>query len=264
MSQATRPIAVVTGASAGIGYELAMCAARNGHDLVVASDQASITTVAKDFRKAGAASVAAVEADLATTEGNDKLYAAAQATGQPVELLFANAGRGLGHGFFDQDWADVDHLIDTNITGTVYLVHKIGRDMRSRGAGRILITGSIAGYLAGSFQAVYNASKSFLNLFGAAIRDELKDTGVTVTVLKPGVTDTHFFETAGMASDTPVGGSKKDDPAAVAKLGYEALMRGDADIVYGVKSKLATIVADVLPDSVVAAVHRKMSEPKGA
>ena len=264
MSQLTRPLAVVTGASAGIGYELAMCAARNGYDLVVASDQASIETVAEEFRGAGAARVDAVRADLATTEGNDKLYAAAQATGRPVELLFANAGRGLGHGFFDQDWAAIDHLIDTNVTGTVYLVHRIGRDMRARGAGRILITGSIAGYLAGSFQAVYNASKTFLNLFGAAIRDELKDTGVIVTVLKPGVTDTRFFETAEMDPGTPVGESKKDDPAAVAQTGFAALMRGDADIVYGMKSKVATIIADVLPDSVVAAAHRKMSEPKGA
>ena len=263
MAQAPRPLAIVTGASAGIGYELAMCAARNGYDLVVASDQASIATVAADFRKAGASIVTPVQADLATTEGNDKLYAAAQATGRPVELLFANAGRGLGHGFFDQYWSKIDHLIDTNVVGTVYLIHKIGRDMRGRGAGRILITGSIAGYLAGSYQAVYNASKTFLNLFGAAIRDELKDTGVTVTVLKPGVTDTHFFETAEMDPGTPVGESKKDDPAEVAKTGFDALMRGDADIVYGVKSKIATVIADVLPDSVVAAAHRKMSEPKG-
>ena len=264
MPQATRPLAVVTGASAGIGYELAMCAVRNGYDLVVASDQSAIAKAAEDFRRGGAASVEAVEADLATTEGNDKLYAAVQATGRPVELLFANAGRGLGHRFFDQDWREVDRLIDTNVTGTVYLVHRIGRDMRARGVGRILITGSIAGYLAGSYQAVYNASKTFLNLFGAAIRDELKDTGVTVTVLKPGVTDTHFFETAAMDPGTPVGESKKDDPAEVAKTGFDALMRGDADIVYGVKSKVATVIANVLPDSVVAAAHRKMSEPKGA
>ena len=263
MAQGTRPLAVVTGASAGIGYELAMCAARGGYDLVVASDQGSISTVANDFRQAGASLVEAVEADLSTTEGNDKLYATVQKTGRPVEALFANAGRGLGKGFLDQDWGGIRKVVDTNITGTIYLVHKIGRDMRAQGRGRILVTGSIAGYLAGSFQAVYNGSKAFLNLWAEGVRDELKDTGVTITVLKPGVTDTHFFETASMM-DTPVGESKKDDPAAVAQTGYDALMRGDADIVYGLKNKIASSITNVLPDSLVAKAHRKMSEPKGA
>ena len=175
---ATRPLAVVTGASAGIGYHLALCAARGGYDLVVASDQETIATVAADFRKAGAQTVESVRADLATTDGNDQLYAAIQKTGRPVDALLANAGRGLGHAFLDQDWRDIDTLIDTNVVGLVYLVHKVGRDMRSRGAGKILITGSIAGHLAGSYQAVYNASKAFLNLFGQGIRDELKDSGV--------------------------------------------------------------------------------------
>lgn len=136
--------------------------------------------------------------------------------------------------------------------------------MRSRGSGKILITGSIAGYLAGSYQAVYNGTKAFLNLFGAAIRDELKDTGVTVTVLKPGVTDTNFFETANMEPGTPVGESKKDDPAEVAKTGFEAMEKGEADVVYSLKNKIASAITNVLPDSLVAKVHRKMSEPKAA
>ena len=252
MAEGHRPLAVVTGASAGIGYQLALLCARHGYDLVVAADEDTISATAQDFRQAGTAHVEAVQADLSTTEGNDALYAATQ-----------HAGRGLGHGFLDQDWRDVRQVIDTNITGTVYLVQRIGRDMRGRGAGRILITGSIAGYLAGSYQAVYNGTKAFLNLFGAAIRDELKDTGVSVTVLKPGVTDTNFFETAAMEPGTPVGESKKDDPAEVAKVGFDALMRGDADIVYGLKNKVASAVTNILPDSLVAKGHRKMSEPKG-
>ncbi len=262
MVEDTRPLAVVTGASAGIGYELAMCAARNGFDLVVASDQGSIATVAEDFRRAGATTVEAVRADLATIEGNDQLYAAVAKLGRPVEALLANAGRGLGHGFLDEQWGDIHHLIETNVTGTAYLVHRFGRDMRARGAGRILVTGSIAGHLAGSFQAVYNASKAFLNLFGQGLREELKDTGVTVTVLKPGVTDTHFFETAGMDPGTPVGEGKKDDPAAVAETGFAAMMKGEAEVVHGAMNKVATVIANVLPDTVVAAVHRKMAEPK--
>ena len=264
MAQETRPLAVVTGASAGIGYQLALLCARHGYDLVVASDEDTISATGEDFKKAGALIVESVQADLATTEGNDKVYAAAQKIGRPVEALFANAGRGLGNSFLDQDWDDIEHVVETNVTGTIYLIHKIGRDMRTRQSGKILITGSIAGYLAGSYQAVYNGTKAFLNLFGAAIRDELKDTGVTVTVLKPGVTDTNFFETASMEPGTPVGESNKDDPAAVAKTGYDALMRGDADVVYSLKNKVASAITNVLPDSLVAKAHRKMSEPKAA
>ena len=262
MASAPRPLAVVTGASAGIGYHLALSAVRGGYDLVIASDQQSIVEVADDFRQAGAETVEAVRADLATTDGNDQLCAAVQKTGRPVEALLANAGRGLGHAFLDQEWGAIDKLIDTNVVGLVYLVHKVGRDMRTRGAGRILITGSIAGHLAGSYQAVYNASKGFLNLFGQAIRDELKDTGVTVTVLKPGVTDTNFFETAAMEPGTPVGEQKKDDPAEVAQTGFDAMQKGDAEVTYAAKNKIAEAIATVLPDTLVAAAHRRLSEPK--
>ena len=261
---ASRPLAVVTGASAGIGYHLALCAARGGYDLVVASDQASITTVAEHFKQAGAQTVEAVRADLATTAGNDEVVAAVEKIGRPVEALLANAGRGLGHAFLEQEWSDIDHLIDTNVVGTLYLVHKLGRTMKSHGAGKILITGSIAGHMAGSYQAVYNASKGFLNLFGAGLRDELKDTGVTVTVLKPGVTDTEFFETADMAHGTMVGESKKDDPAEVAQTGFDAMQKGESEVTFAVKNKIVEALATILPDSLVAAGHRKMSEPKGS
>lgn len=262
MAPATRPLAVVTGASAGIGYQLALCAARAGYDLVVASDQDTIARVAEDFRRAGAQTVETVRADLATTDGNDQLVAAVEKTGRPVDALFANAGRGLGHAFLEQDWRDIDKLLDTNIVGTVYLVHTLARAMKARGSGKILLTGSIAGHMAGSYQAVYNGSKAFVNLFGEAIRDELKDTGVTVTVLKPGVTDTNFFETGGMEPGTPVGESSKDDPAEVARTGFEAMEKGEASVTYAVKNKLAEAIVTVLPDSLVAAAHRKMSEPK--
>ena len=128
-----RPLAIVTGASAGIGYQLALCAARGGYDLVVASDQDSIKAVREDFAKAGAQTVETVRADLATTDGVDQLVAAAEKTGRPVEALFANAGRGLGHAFLEQEWSDIDKLLDTNIVGTVYLVHTVGRAMKAQG-----------------------------------------------------------------------------------------------------------------------------------
>src|SRR3954452_193666 len=157
---AGRHVAIVTGASAGIGLELAKCCARDNFNLLIAADEPEIHAAAAALRSLGA-EVDAVEADLATIEGVDKLYAAIK--GRPVDALLANAGRGLGHAFLDQDFARARHVIDTNITGTVYLIHKAGNDMRRRNAGRILITGSIAGFTPGSFQAVYNGTKAFLN-----------------------------------------------------------------------------------------------------
>src|ERR1051325_9150620 len=143
--------AIVTGASSGIGYELARCCAENGFDLLVAADHPTIHQAAEDFRKLGA-NVEAIEADLASVDGVEKLYAAAGH--RPVDALLANAGHGLGHAFLDQDFAEVSHVIDTNITGTIYLIQRVGREMRARARGRILITGSIAGFISGSVFSV--------------------------------------------------------------------------------------------------------------
>jgi uncharacterized protein len=151
-------------------------------------------------------------------------------------------------------------VIDTNITGTVYLIHKVGNDMRRRNAGRILITGSIAGFTPGSFQAVYNGSKAFLDSFSFALREELRDTRITVTCLMPGATETEFFRRADMM-DTKVGTEKKDDPAEVARAGFEAMMKGEGDIVTGLKNKVQSATANVMPASVLARRHRKMAEP---
>jgi len=257
MATAPRPLALVTGASAGIGYELAKICAQNGFDLVVAADQPKIHAAAQEFRRLGV-EVEAVEADLATMEGVDRLYTAAR--GRPVEVLLANAGHGLGGAFLDQDFSQARHVIDTNITGTIYLVQKVGRDMRARRAGRILLTGSIAGFMPGAFQAVYNGTKAFIDSFSFALRNELKDTGVTVTCLMPGATETEFFERAGM-EDTKVGTMKKDDPADVAKTGFDAMMKGEGDVVSGWKNKLQTAIASVTPAGMLAEQHRKQAEP---
>jgi short-subunit dehydrogenase len=258
-AQALKPLAVVTGASTGIGFQLAKCCAEQGFDLVIAADQRQVEEAAEVFRGMGA-KVTAVEADLATIEGVDKLYDAVRMQGQPVDALLANAGHGLGKGFLDQDFAQVRHVIDTNITGTIYLIQKIGRDMRSRGDGRILITGSIAGFLPGTFQAVYNGTKAFIDSFSFALREELRGTGVTVTCLMPGPTDTGFFERAGLM-DTSVGQGRKDDPAMVARAGFNAMMNGQGDVVSGWKSKLQAAAALVTPAALVARQHRRMAEP---
>jgi len=252
-----RPLAVVTGASTGIGRELAKVCARNGFDLVVAADEPEIQAAAREFQGLGAGTVA-VEVDLATLEGVDRLYDAIG--GRPVEALLANAGRGLGHAFLDQDFAQVRHVIDTNVTGTIYLIQKVGRDMRRHGKGRILIVGSIAGFMPGTYQAVYNATKAFLDSFSFALRHEVKDQGLTVTCLMPGATETEFFERADML-DTKVGTSKKDDPAMVAETGFKAMMRGDGDVVSGWHNKLQTAIASVTPAGLLAEQHRKMAEP---
>ena len=251
------PLAIVTGASSGIGRELAVLCADNGFDLLIAADAPAIHAVAAEFSATGVG-VDAVEADLATIEGVDRLYDAIK--GRPVKALLANAGHGLGHAFLDQNFDEVRHVIDTNITGTIYLIQRVARDMRARHTGRILITGSIAGYIPGTFSAVYNGTKAFIDSFAFALRAELKASGITVTCLMPGATETEFFERAGM-TDTKVGQDAKDDPANVARAGFDAMMRGDGDVVSGWKNKVQTTLAKVTPAGVLAEQHRKIAEP---
>lgn len=260
MSDSTRPLAVVTGASSGIGYELAKCCVRAGFDLVVAAEGPKIMDAAAEFHALGAA-VDAVQADLSTLEGVEKLYAALQ--GRQVYALLANAGRGLGKAFLDQSFDAVQRVINTNITGTIYLIQKIGRDMRANGRGRILITGSIAGFAPGSFQAVYNASKAFLDSFAAALRYEVAESGITITCLMPGVTETDFFEKADMM-DTRMGTMKKDDPAMVAESGFRAMMNGEADVVSGWHNKLLTALAQFTPSGLLTRAHALATRPGGA
>jgi short-subunit dehydrogenase len=255
-----KPLAIVTGASSGIGFELASICAREGYDLLVAADMPEIEGAAETFRSLGAETIA-LQVDLSERDGVDALYQALD--GRHVELLLANAGHGLGHGFLDQDFDEIEHVIDTNITGTIYLIQLIGRQMRGVGRGRILITGSIAGFIPGTYQAVYNGTKAFIDSFSFALRAELKNTGVTVTCLMPGATETDFFERADML-DTKVGASEKDDPAEVARTGFDAMMRGDGDVVYGWKNKLQTAVANITPAGMLAEQHRKMAEPGSA
>ena len=255
-----RPLAVVTGASSGIGRELARLAVQDGHDLVIAADQGPLEDAASQLRSAGA-NVETVEADLSTSFGVDKLMLAVD--GRPVDLLIANAGHGLGHGFLDKPFAEARHVIDTNVTGTLDLLYRVGTRMRQRNQGRILITGSIAGLMPGSFQAVYNGTKAFIDSFSFALRNELKDTGVTVTCLMPGATDTHFFERADML-DTKVGSDEKAAPADVAKEGYEAMKKGQDHVVAGWKNKVSAAMTNVMSDSMLAEQHRKTAEPGSA
>jgi uncharacterized protein len=249
-------LAVVTGASSGIGLELAKCAARDGYDLIVAADT--------PFVEAGPAleefggEVRELQADLATQQGVDRLL---DLVGdRPVDVLVANAGHGLGHGFLDQSPKEWTHIIDTNVTGTLLLIEPVVKRMVERGEGRVLITGSVAGHMSGAFQAVYNGSKAFIDSFAAALNEELRDTGVTVTCLKPGATETEFFHRAELG-DTKAGQAKKDDPADVAKTGWDAMKKGEATVIHGLKNKLQVAAADVITDAQSAKIHRSQMEP---
>ena len=259
MSDQARHFAIVTGASGGIGLELAKLAAADNHDLLIAADR-PLEAAASELRAMGA-TIETLEVDLSTVEGVDQLFAKAQSIGRPIDGLFANAGHGLGKGFLDQDWDDIVSVIDTNVLGTVRLLYLVAADMKRRGEGKILITGSIAGLMPGTYQAIYNASKAFVDSFSFALRHELKDTGVTVTCLMPGPVDTDFFDRADMM-DTKVGQGKKEDPADVAKTGYHAMLKGEGDVVAGWQNKLQAAIAAVTPQGVLANMHEGMAKPR--
>jgi uncharacterized protein len=257
--------AVVTGASSGIGFELAKQFAEHGYDLLVTAEDAAIDQAAADLRRDGQNQVISVRADLATYNGVEELYAAILESGRPVDAIAINAGRGIGGDFVRMtDLDDELNVIAVNVTSSVHLAKRVLPDMVARGDGRVLFTSSIASTMPGTYQAVYNASKSFVQSFAEALRAELNDTGVTVTSLMPGPTDTNFFHRAEM-DDTKVGASKKDDPAQVAKQGFEALMKGKEKIVAGsAKTKAQGAAAKVMPDKAKAEMHRKMAEPGSA
>jgi short-subunit dehydrogenase len=257
-SSAPRPLAVVTGASSGIGYNLARIAAQHGYDLVVAADT-PLEAAVGDFESLGAR-VDALQVELASKEGVDQLLECVG--GRKIDALIANAGHGLGGAFLEQDFEDVQHVIDTNITGTIYLLHKGVKLMKAQGYGRVLVTGSIAGFQPGSFQAVYNGTKAFVDSFVAALRNENKDSGVSFTCLMPGATDTEFFARADML-DTKVANDEKMMMQAdeVAEIGFKAMLKGEADVVAGLKNKLQVAASKVLPSQVTAEMHRKLAEP---
>jgi uncharacterized protein len=258
-----RQLAVVTGASSGIGLELARQFAEHDFDLLIVAEQAGIQEAAASLRSHGG-TVEPVQADLATREGVDHLYQQMKALGRPVDAIAINAGVGVGGPFIDTDLEAELRLINLNVISVVQLSKYVLRDMISRGEGRVLYTSSIAADMPAPFEAVYGASKAFELSFAEALRNELKDTGVSITVLQPGATETNFFRRAGM-EDTKVGAGKKDDPAEVAKQGFEALMAGKDHIVAGsMKNRIQDAAAQVMPEPAKAAAHRKLSEPGSA
>jgi uncharacterized protein len=257
----TKPLAVVTGASSGIGFELAKVFADNGFDLLVNAEDEGLDGAADQLQATGA-HVQSVRADLSTYDGVEQLYTVIRATERPVSAVALNAGVGQGGAFIDTDLADEIRIINLNVTSTVHLAKRLLKDMVDRNDGKMLITSSIASMTPGSFQAVYNASKSFAQSFAEALQNELQGTKVIITSLMPGPTDTNFFHRADM-DDTRIGQMSKDDPAQVAQQGFDALMSGKDKVIAGSASTKAQGVASkVLPDKLKAAAHRQMAEPR--
>ena len=255
----SKPFAVVTGASSGIGLELAKQFAGHGYDLLIAADD-SLATAASELDTLGAA-VQSVRVDLATQDGVEELAGAILSTGRTIDALCLNAGVGESGPFLRTKLEDDLRLISTNIVSAVSLAKRVVPAMVARGVGRILVTSSIASIAPAPNQALYGASKSFLQSFAEALRQELKDTGVTVTSLMPGPTETNFFSRAAL-EHTALGSMKKDDPETVARQGYEALIAGREKVVAGsVVTKVQGQLAKAVPDSAKAAMQGLLSAP---
>jgi short-subunit dehydrogenase len=255
------PLAVVTGASTGIGYHLARVFADNGFDVLMTADEAKIKDAAVEVEALGA-KVYTVQADLSRQEEVERLWKEIEATGRPVDAIAINAGIGTSGDFATE--TDLNRelkIIDLNVRSTVHLAKMAARQMVGRGEGKILITASIAGTMPTPMMAVYGATKAFDLEFAQSLHHELKDKGVTVTALKPGATDTDFFKRANM-EDTKVGseGKKTNDPSEVAKQGFEALMRGDQEVFSeSLGTKISGTLGGMMPDSVKADKHKKMA-----
>ena len=255
-----RPLALVTGASSGIGLELARQFASGGFDLVVTAEDAELATAAASLREVGG-EVLAVQADLRGREGVERVWAAVQERGRPLEAAALNAGTGLGRSFVDEDLDEALAVVDLNVRSTTHLAHLVLRDMVARDRGRVLLTSSIAATMPGAGQAVYNATKSYVQSLAEALQAELSGTAVTVTSLMPGPTATEFFE-RGRLADTPIGSGPKDDPADVARQGFEALMAGKRRVVAAsLMTRAMELSNKVLPDRVKAAASKAMAKP---
>lgn len=263
-TEMTRPLAVVTGASSGIGLELARQFVQHGYDVVGVADQAeqldqatrTLSAIDPDAR------VESVVADLSTSEGVETLYASLAQLDHGVDVLAANAGIGVSGDFARETSLDDElRLIHLNVTSQVHLIKLILSEMIERDSGRILITSSIASLTPGPYYATYAASKAFLRSFGEALRYELKDTGIGVTVLMPGPTDTQFFDRAGM-QDTKAAEGPKQDPAEVAREAFDALEKDKPRVVTGAKNKLQAAASKVTPTQAGAAMQAKQTKPQ--
>ncbi|WP_139920840.1 SDR family oxidoreductase [Hymenobacter sp. DG01] len=258
----TSSYALVTGATSGIGYELAKLLAQDHYNLIlVARNPQELEQTAAEFRQQYGVEVETIAQDLFQREAPFAVYEAVQAKGLQVEVLVNNAGQGQYGEFIETDINRELDIIQLNIGAYVVLTKKFLQEMVARKQGKILQVSSIGGELPGPLQSVYHGTKAFITSFTEAIREETKETGVTITALLPGVTDTDFFNKADMTQSKLVKEGNPADPAEVAKDGYEALKAGKDKVVSGFMNKVQVAVSNIIPDSLVAANLHEQGKP---
>lgn len=248
---AGKGLAVITGGSSGIGYQLARIAVEEGHSLLICAHSGELEQAADRLRRLGG-EIETVRADLSTRHGVETLWSRLEE--REIELFFANAGLALGDRFVEQRWEDIAERIDLNVKQTTSMIHRVGRVMRAQGRGRILVTGSIAGQVPGPYNAVYNATKAYLNGLAWALSDEFRETEVTITCLMPGPTDTPIYDKG--LEDTVLHDMPKRDAATVAREGWNAMMAGKVDVVPGSASKLISLFSGVTPKAITTRLHK--------
>lgn len=254
-------LAVITGASCGIGYQLAKQFAENGYDIFITSESPGIYNAEIDFRDRGY-TVNVFQMDLRDPEGVELLYERIKSLNRPVDAIAINAGVGVGGCTFDKtDLRRETDMVKLNIISTIHLTKLVLRDMLKQGHGRILFTSCVTAIMPGPYESVYAGTKSFILSFAEALRYEVKHKGITITALLPGPTETSFFLRAGM-DDTKVGRAKKEDPAKVAEQGFKALMRGDDMVIAGsMMNWFQSTAARLLPFATATRWHGTLSKP---
>lgn len=260
----TNRYALVTGGTSGIGYELAKLLAKDGYNLIlVARQQEGLDKVSQELSLMYKVKVETMSKDLFYPGNAFELVDDIRAKGIQVDVLVNDAGQGQYGEFVDTDIQRELDIIHLNISSLVVLTKSFLKDMVARGEGKILNLSSIAGKMPGPLQAVYHGTKAFVHSFTEAIREEVKDTGVTITSLLPGATNTDFFRKAQMEESKLVQEGHLADPIKVAADGYKALMEGDDMVISGMKNKFQVGMSDVMPDSTVAAQMHHQQAPAG-
>ncbi|HEX9984924.1 MAG TPA: SDR family oxidoreductase [Thermoanaerobaculia bacterium] len=263
MSQ-SNPLALITGASSGIGLELAKCFAKDNYDVILVAEDAGLEQAATEVRQLGSGGrVETITADLSKRDGAHHVYGEVQRRGRQLDVLVNNAGVGVYGKFIETNLDEEIAMVQLNAIACLQLTKLFAPSMVQRGSGRILMTASVASVMPAPYLSIYGATKAFVYEFAQALRAELADTGVTVTALLPGPTDTNFFERA-HAQDSRILDEKLSDPADVARAGYDALMKGEAKVIVPLKYKVQATLNQAMPDSVVAKQSLKKHEPKNA
>lgn len=253
---------LITGGTQGIGYELARIFAQNGHNLIlVARHEDELEFTGSELQEQFGVQVVTISKDLFGFENAFELYQEVKGQGIEVDILVNNAAQGQYGKFLDNDIYRYLDIIQLNVASVMVLTHLFLKDMVAKGQGRIMNLSSIAGRVPGPYQAVYHGTKAFVQSFTIAVRDEVRDTGVTLTALLPGATDTEFFDKANMNDSKIAQDSELEDPAKVAEDGYKALMNGDDMVISGFMNKMQMTMANLKSDSQNAASMREQQKP---